>query len=275
MFQRGRRFGVTAFVFIILVGMAACSSPATLESRSMAEAPVVDGALDEWGGTLTYVDDQPVSISAVPTDSLLFLAVSIQDRRLTRAVAAKGLIVWVDPAGGQKHAYGIRYPLGLRGQRGPSSTPAGGASQPGSASQATIGLDDVSLSELEVLRHDSTRVRIPAHYSSGLRAKATLNRGSLVYELAIPVGGDETESHGLRASLGRSLGIGLETPEADESNIELPDRNTPSVTGRRGGRGRRTPRMGQRRQNQPARSAQGTELAELDMWTTVVTTTGK
>lgn len=273
MFERGRRFGVTAFVLIILVGMAACSSPATLESRSMAEAPIVDGALDEWGGTLTYVDDQPVSISAVPTDSLLFLAVSIQDRRLMRAVAAKGLIVWVDPAGGQKHTYGIRYPLGLRGQRGPSSPAAGGGSQPGRPSQATIGLEDVSLSELEVLRHDSTRARIPAHYSSGLRAKATLNRGSLVYELAIPVGGDGTTGrrHGIRATLGSSVGIGLETPETDEANIELPDRNMPSVADRRG---RRTPPTGQRRQPRPGASSSERELAELELWTTVVRRSG-
>ena len=90
---------LTAFVGLLLVG--ACSSPPTLRTQSLSQAPSVDGTLSEWDGGLTRVGDRSVSMSAAPTDSLLYLAVVISDQSLVRSVAEKGLVVWVDPTGKQ------------------------------------------------------------------------------------------------------------------------------------------------------------------------------
>jgi len=262
------------FPLLGLVGvvfMAACSGPVTLQSRSMSEAPSVDGRIDEWGGNLDYLDDEPVAMSASPTDSLLYVAIVIQDRALIRTVAANGLIVWVDPTGGQKRGYGIQYPVGLRAQRaGQRETSSEASGQP------ARGLDQINLSELNVVWHDSTRRRLPAHFSSGLRAKATLDPGSLIYELAIPVGegagGSARRKHGLPSSLRSAVGIGLQTPEPGDGDADLsmPDRGIPSVTGRPGQGRTRRGRRGQRRQT-PEKPDQDEQIPTLDLWTKVVT----
>lgn len=237
----------------------------------MSQAPSIDGALDDWDGELSYVDDQPVSVGVVPTDSLLYVAVAIQDAPLIRSVVTNGLIVWVDPAGGQERTYGIQYPLGLQTQQSGE-----GAAQTSDAASPS-GIDDVSLSELAVLRGDSMRQRIPARFSSGLRAEVTLNPGSLVYELAVPVGkqgadvGEEARRYGVQAALGETVGIGLETPESDDDGLELPEEQGGSVTGQPG-QGRTQPGRQQGRQPEPSPPSE--DVPTLDVWMRVVSGTG-
>jgi len=270
MIQRRPRF---EFLFPALLALAlagGCSSPATIPSRSAPDAPSVDGALGDWGGTLSYVKNKPVSMSAHPTDSLLYVALTIQDRGLIRSIVANGLVVWIDPTGGQQRTYGVQYPLGLRSQRRGTD-----ASDPTTSEDAVSALQKVDLSELVILWGDSTRRRIPADFSSGLRARATLDPGSLIYELAIPVAGAPRgtagREHGLDVPLGRAVGIGLKTPdpEDEDSGISAPNTGIPSVTGRPG-RGRTRRGRGRRRQPQP--QPQREKVPQLDLWTKVVTT---
>jgi len=265
MVLRRSAFGILALLTLL---MGACSSPATIPTGQMTDSPTIDGSLDDWGGRLTYVGDRPVSMSVLPTDSLLYVALSIQDPELVRAVAANGLTVWVDPTGKQKRNYGIRYPLGLRYQRSGESA-SGDAS---SVQTRNAMFERVSLSELEVVRGDSARRRIPARFSSGLRSQATLGPGSLIYELAVPVGntavGSGERRYGLQATLGKKVGIGIETPEPDEDRQRVvPQQGVPSVTGQPGRRGRRG-RTGRRRQ-QRRPSPQRPDRPNLDLWVQV------
>jgi hypothetical protein len=246
----------------------ACSGPSALQPGTLSGVPTIDGGLSEWGGSLTYLDEEGMAMGVVPTDSVLYVALSTQDQGLIRSVAKNGLVVWVDPAGGQERTYGVQYPLGLRAQRAAQAGSGARSGRPSSAGRArrnALPFDPLSLKELDVIRHDSTRVRIPAQFSSGVRAQVTINPGAFVYELAVPLG-DGAEGHGLRASLGPTVGVGLSTPEADEeTDVSVPNRgNIPSVTGRQG----RT-RRGRRRQRQQARRNQGPDLPTLDLWTTV------
>lgn len=291
MCQRHPRFG---FVLVALVGLlltGACSSPTTLPSQSTTQPMSVDAKLGEWNGRLTYLDDEPVSMSVAPTDSLLYVALAIQDRDLIRSVAKKGLIVWVDPSGKQQRTYGIQHPLGLQTQRtdeggsGSRSSdgasdggagPSGASRQPGTESM----LEQVSLEELAILRQGTPQLRVPARFSTGLRAKVRLDPGSMIYELAIPVAEDTTANrqHALRASLGRTVGIGLETPESEteEQSLDNPNQGVPSVTGRGGGTRRgRGGRPGRRRgQQQQNREDLRPDLPELDLWAQVVSKEG-
>jgi hypothetical protein len=262
-------FGL-ALMVLAGVSMGACSSPPTLQSHSLSQAPAVDGALSEWGGALARVDDGSVSMSAAPTDSLLYLAIVIPDRDLIRSVAENGLVVWVDPASEERHTYGVRYPLGRRAQQA-GADQRGGTDASGEASP----LEDLFPSDLAVIRNDTVRYRMPAGLSSALKARATLDTGSLVYEMAVPVSasrpattGDRWE-HGLHAQLDGTVAIGLQTPDPDDTDLVMPSsRGIPSVTGRggrrRSPRGRRRGR--QRRQNQQ-RSVPAPDRPTLDLWT--------
>ncbi len=274
--QRRPRFAFLLSALFGLLVVGGCGSSATLQSRTMSEAPSVDGALDDWGGTLTYLEDEPVSMSAVSTDSLLYVALSVQDPRLIRTVVTNGLMLWVDPASDQQRTYGIQYPLGLRAQR---SEQQSAPLEDRADDRSALPIDQVNLSKLDVVWGDSTRRRVPAHFSSGFRAKATLDPGALIYELAIPVreapGETSGRQYGLRTALGQTVDIGLETPEPEEEGADGRNLGTgvPSVTGRPGGRrGRR----GRRRQRRQATSTvQRAEVPHLDLWATVVTANGK
>jgi hypothetical protein len=135
--------------------------------------------------------------------------------------------------------------------------------------QGPAGLDDVSLTELEVVRGDTARQRIPARFSSGLRGKAVLDPASLIYEVAIPVGASPTgaRAHGLRTALSDPVGLGLEIPEPEEEEETTANQggNIGSVTGRRGRRRRRR----QRRRRQQRQQQSGPQFATLDLWMTV------
>lgn len=248
--------------------LGACSSPATLQTHSLSQEPVVDGTLSEWDGTLRRVGDSPVSMSVATTDSLLHVAVLIPDREMIRSVSEHGLIVWVDPAGTQTHTYGVQYPLALRAQRAPQKS-ASDSPESGAGSR----LDQLFPSDVALIRNDTIRRRMPARLASGLQVHASMETGSLIYELAIPVSGaggprgaDDSDL-GLHASLGPTLMVGVETPSEEDSKFVGRRRGIPSVTGRGRGRRGRTPR-GRRRgrkrqQSPPTQQASG---PTLDVW---------
>lgn len=254
---------------VTLVG--ACSSgPVTLQSQSTSQPPSVDGALSEWGGSLVRVGDRPVSMSVLPTDSLLYVALSVRGGKLLRSVAKRGFTVWVDPAGGQRHTYGVRYPIGLPAQRKEQKTTDDEA--PGSSKRSAL-LEQVFPSDLAVIRNDTLRRRLPARFSSGLRVDATLSTGSLIYEIAIPISptpSDTTaagERPGLHTSLNGPIGVGVEIPENDDdTDLAQQPSGIPSVTGRRG----RNRRPGRRRGQRPPPSKQQSKLPTLSLWTQVV-----
>lgn len=258
------RFVLAALFFSLL----ACSGPTTVQTRSLSEAPSIDASLSDWDGALTPVKDRSVSISALPTDSLLYVALLIQDRDLIRSVAEKGLIVWVDPAGKQRHTYGIRYPYGRRAQR-----PQEGSPDASTSSVQSSALGEVLSSDVGILRNDTLRSRRPPHFSSGLRLEASLDSGSLIYELALPVDrSSEGGQLGLREPLGTAVGIGLQTPEAgDEPGLSDPSGSVPSVTGP--GRRGRSPRGRRGRRQRPVPEVQDSRTT-LDLWTRVLSPGG-
>ncbi|WP_232798076.1 hypothetical protein [Salinibacter altiplanensis] len=272
-------FGL-ALMVLASVSVGACSSPTTLQSHSLSQAPAVDGALSEWGGALTRVDGRSVSMSAAPTDSLLYLAVVIPDRALIRSVAENGLIVWVDPAGEERHTYGVRYPLGRRAQQA-GADQRGGASGADAPREGAL-LEDLFPSDLAVIRNDTVRYRMPAGLSSALKAQATLDTGSLIYEMAVPVSASRSATtsdrweHGLHARPGGTVAVGLQVPDPDDTDLVTPSsQGIPSVTGRGGGR--RSPRgrrRGRQRQQRQQPSAPAPERPTLDLWTRIALSGG-
>jgi len=258
----------------ILLFAGGCSSPETIRSQSTTGTPTVDGNIEEWGGTLPSVGDG-VSMGVRPTDSLLYVAVSIRDADLIRSVTENGLIVWVDPKNEQKRTYGVQYPLGLRSQ-GTGSDAERKPEESGSTTERVP--QALTLDQMDVIRDGVVVQRIPAQFSSGLRAEVRMQANSMLYEVAIPVrgGAGGAKSHGLLAGLGSTVDVGLQTPET-EDEPERPDRTTgvPSVTepgrgtgrgpGRRGPGRRRGPQQGQ----QPAPEPEP-RSPTLDLWARVV-----
>lgn len=244
-------------VLFLLVG--ACSGTASLSEAPPTDTPTVDGSISEWGPRLTPLDNAPVAMTALSTDSLLYVAIRVRDRALVRTIARQGLVVWADPTGGTNRAYGVQYPLGLRRQ------------QAGRSQSASATIDAVSLRELEVLRGDTLRTRIPAQFSSGVRGKVTLNSGALICELALPVGPQATSEHSLTTPLGRTIGLGLQTPTAESEDDERPEAPDPDIAASSGGRPERPSPRPQQRERQVPEPPQRPEQPTLDEWVTIPT----
>lgn len=223
----------------------------------MREASTVDGSLSEWGGRLARVKGETVSMAALPTDSLLYVAVLVRDRALVQTIAQRGLVVWVDPAGGTQRTYGVQYPLGLRRQQAGRTAPDGAT------------LDAVTLRELEVVRGDTLRRRIPAQYSSGLRGHAVLDPSSLICEFAIPV--RPSDEHSLPTALGPTVGLGLETPEPDDEQADQALAAEPDLSATDPGGQPSTQRRRDARRRQQSPPSPRPQQANLDLWVTMDT----
>ena len=255
-----RLLGLT--LLLGLLGVGACSSPPALQKTTMTQPPSVDGALNEWGGGLSVVEDG-VSMSAAPTDSLLYVAAVISDPALIRAVARHGLLLWVDPTAARASTYGLQYPIGLSAQRRARSRRA--ASAPPGPRSSRSRLDQLLPSDLAVIRNDTIRHRRPSRLVSALKARATLDTGVLIYEVGIPLQGGPQDAkaatYGLRTPLNGPLSLGLQTPNSTDIDLkEQTGTGIPSVTGS----GRRPSPQGRQRQQASAR-----RTASLDLWVTV------
>lgn len=252
-----------------LVGVVGCAGPPQLQSQSASTPPTIDGAIGDWTRGVTPVEGQPLSMGVITTDSMLYVAVTSSDRRVTRAVMQKGLIAWIDPAGGTATTYGVQYPLGRREE----------AQRRGTGAASRDVTDDeraMALRELAVRRGEE-RFRQPAAHGSGLRAQVQVNGGAFVYELAVPLvppaDSATAPPEALVVTPGSSIGVGMQTPSSDDERPPLQPRTGTSVTGDVTGQRRRGRRRRDNRRRQQAPDAQD-RLPDLKVWTRVVAAPG-
>lgn len=246
------RRSVPPFVLLILaVAASGCGGTQALESQSVS-APNVDAAIGEWQGGVRQMDGKDIQMGVAVTDTMLYVAVTSNAPDVIRAAARRGLIVWVDPAGGKEKAYGIQYPL--RDERARNALPANEAPQMADQNQLAI-------------LQGERRTQRPAQHTSGLRAAINLQRASMVYELAIPVASveDAVNPDALKASLGSTVGVGVELPDVERSF----DARPPSTARRGGVTGRvdGSRRRGRQRQRQQQQSRPNP--VTLSVWATV------
>jgi hypothetical protein len=196
------------FLLPCLLAVAACGDgDVTLASQWLDRRIEVDGREDEWSGALTYLDDVKIGVGARNDAARLYLCLVLRDRALQAQILRRGLIVWVDPAGGMQKRLGIRFPLdrvsaGAAAAEGAASE-AGRASEVGAAAGTSFEiLSDGGYDATPVRREDSRGVRVALNSASS----------KLVYELEIPlVPGANPSAVAIGAAPGSRIGIGLET----------------------------------------------------------------
>ncbi len=212
--ERARR----ALGFALLAGLLA------LPSVAAAKTPVIDSAWRMPGDgdatrrvAATTLDKGRAEVSASNDDRYLYLTLSSQDRGLYASMFRDGLTLWIDPEGGHKKAFGIRYPLG--GDAGARGVPLLPPAQ-----------------VIELLEADgATPRRVLAGDVPGLEVRIEDGEDAFRYELKIPLVAADAKSFGLGAGTGQTVGIGWVTdrPRSGESS---PERRGPGEgMGRHGG----------------------------------------
>jgi hypothetical protein len=146
---------------------------------------------------------------------------STRDAALRAQIMGQGLIVWFDPAGGEKKRFGVKFPVGMgesempgrgRGFRRPD---AGSSGDP--ASRVTLEPPN----RLEVFGPDKDDARsLVADTVSGLSVKVGQVEGTLVYELKVPLTRTDEFLYAVQARSGALIGFGLETLKPERASGE-------------------------------------------------------
>jgi hypothetical protein len=214
-----RRFASPA-VLLLLLGMPGCGGP-ELASRWAGPGLTVDGKLDDWGSTLTYFDEQRVTLGIRNDDRYLYLCVNSTDTSLLMRALVQGLEVWVDPKGGQARTFGIRYPLGVR-EMDFDIGHEGRRFEPGELARKYAGAPD----ELRVfIGPDKSHLAKPGE--GGIQVAMGRRADDLSCELRIPLSVSEGEPLAIGARPGAMIGIGFVIPEAGRGGFRGPMASPP------------------------------------------------
>jgi hypothetical protein len=219
------RLLTVASLGLLLLG---CGEP-KLNSGWLDREVDIDGSHLEWEGAVYSVDDLAGSIGLLNDDANLYLCLATTDQDLMRQILGPGLTAWFDPAGGKEKVFGIRFPLGVSGV-GLFGERGGERPDP---ERLRVRLDE-SEPEMEILRGEEQATRMFAAQAAGIDLKIDETNGALVYELLLPLRTDTGKPFAIGSAPGRTIGIGLETPEIERPRMRGRGRSG-GVPGGRGG----------------------------------------
>lgn len=208
--------GSIALALALNFGAAGCSSFRTfqIESRPPEDQVIVDGQAADWAGKLFYVEGQKVSLGFLNDRDCLYICLRTDAASMRRQILRSGLTVWVDPKGGRKKVFGIKYPVGLspdeqHAWRGEERADPGAPAEPGG-----------NLSELEIFRQGRPEPEsLDIADAPGIELKVSTAGKNLVYELKLPLAPAGQNSLGVGAPPGAMVGIGFETGKMDLNDL--------------------------------------------------------
>ena len=193
-------------VLAVLVFSGGCAGTMPLQSTYRSAAIEIDGSERDWYEYLRPLERENMSMAVVNDDEFLFVSLLTSDPSLIGQIVTRGLVLWIDPAGGTEQAIGIQFPLGQANQPRGASPPR---TREGMETQFAA-----SLLEMEFLRDaGEERVRIPTNAMVGVATSATLQSGTLFYEARIPLRQGGPYNFAAETSPGATVGLGLESAE--------------------------------------------------------------
>jgi hypothetical protein len=211
--RASKPFSITlAFVFV-LAYLAGCKN---LEFNSywLVGDVKVDGVNSEWDNSTTYIEDEKVLVGLMNDEDFLYISLIADNPSLRRQMMGQGFIVWFDPAGGKKKAFGIQYPLGLQ-EMGVSMADFVG---PGANNEKRREIVEQSLTELIIRGSDKDDWdRMATKDATGIEVRIS-DSGPFIYELKVPLRKSEDHPYAIGATK-ESVGIGLEMQKFDREGM--------------------------------------------------------
>ena len=209
-----RQAGASGILAGALV-LSACGGTVALQS-SVPQSPIeIDGSEQDWYEHLRPIEKQRASIGVGNDAEHLYVAFLTADDALIRRIMALGLILWLDPGGGNEKDLGIRYPSGMMGSAGEGMMSPG---DPGREASPELRREqfEASLQELDLLRgEDGESLRMSAASIPGLAVRVTAEGGIFFYELRLPLRATGPFAVAAGVDPGEALGLGLETGAVD------------------------------------------------------------
>ncbi len=237
---------VVVAVLIAPVAVVLASKRQVINSQWRDRVIAIDGDNGEWPGPLVPVEENhPLLTAAMDDGQYLYVVLSTNNATVRRQIFRQGLIVWFDPSGGDKKHFGVKYPVGAPleqgasrgGYRGGGSGGGRPPSDPASSTQSASS-DPEPIDRLEVYgpQKDDAHSFVTT-MAPGIAVKTGIVEGAAVYELKVPLGKTGDAPYAIEAKPGGVIGLGLETPKAEQSSREGRGGGFGGFGGGMGGRG--------------------------------------
>jgi len=231
--QGASRSGVvlaaTLLVLVIGVGGLPVVAKASLDAARQEDPVTVDGVAEEWRGEMTYLDGPDMHVGARHDGTYLYLCFSTVDPGVGRMAMGRGLVLRLDPKGGDP--FKIQFPVGVIGPGGPMPDPRS-HDRERMQRQFEEGLDTFVLFAPRL----DERQYVPVDNDFGISMSATVEEGRFVYELKVPLVKSEFHPYAVEAIPGSTIALRLDTPEIEFDAARQP-RGGMGPGGGRGGRG--------------------------------------
>ncbi len=189
------------------------AAPTGLTSKWRTEAVNVDGLSTDWQTPEPL--ERGLTVGAVNDGEFLYLIVSARDAEAI-AYISTGLIVWLDPAGRRGETFGLRLE-GVEQPLLPGMTPTA-APTASSARISTMVLD-----QFDVLGPGKNQRRlVDLTPELGIELASSRAETEVAYELRIPLQKTSSRSYAVGVAPGRTIGLGIATPEAPVGRGQRP-----------------------------------------------------
>ncbi len=228
------------FILFILTILFVSCSQFNLSSIWRDREVTIDGKHDDWLNALMYFEEENISLGLLNDESFMYICMIVENPMIRSQIMIQGFTLWFDPDSGKKRIFGIKFPIGLSEERmqmrgmqekDAPMKPRRGELDPEMARQAPMR----EMTELEILGPGKDEsVRLPIEQAKGIHVTINASSGTLVYELKVPLSQDEKNPYAIGTKAGNTIGIRLETPKINRSNMRRGMGGMPGGGGRGG-----------------------------------------
>lgn len=247
---------IACILAILMLCTVGCEEQ-KLDSNWLDREIIIDAKSDDWLDTLYYFESEMVSLGFFNDESHLYVCMLAEHPILQAQVVGQGFTIWFDPDGGKEKTFGIKFPIGMRGNKEQMDFMR---TQEGELDREKMReAFEKSLADLEILGPGGAKHQIPVEEAKGIEIKVRNRTGLFVYELKLPLKSDEEHPYAVGANAGAAIGVGLEIPEVDMDEMRNAMRDKmggqggmpPGGGGGRGGMGGAMGRRGGQRPKMP------------------------
>ena len=112
------KFFPVLLILVLVFFITSSCSRLELESTWKDRDIVLDGKGGDWLGAKYYFEDLSISVGLINDTQHLYVSMMTENPMARAQMMRQGLTVWLDPEGGKKKIFGIKFPLGRqRGER--------------------------------------------------------------------------------------------------------------------------------------------------------------
>lgn len=209
----GKRIILASILFFFSFFLAGCGT-FKLKSKWLDREITVDGQIDDWLGSMMYIEKKNISVGLLNDENFLYICMIAEDQFVRNQVMRQGVMLWFDPSGGKKETFGIKFPIGM--QAGDVPMGRGDEQDPQRLRKARRR----AMSELEILGPGKDEsIKMSKEDAKGIDIIVKGLSGMLVYELKVPLNHSEEYPYAIGAKAGSLIGVRLETPKISRQRM--------------------------------------------------------